>query len=232
MDGRCSQVSDQNYNIIHNVIWFNHGTKYAYCSYEHDRYTFYIKANTNSELARLPWQGVAYHYTLNGDCLYIIGNTTNDPPGIWEYDLNSTDLHCIASSSEHPLHYACHYTPLSDVFTNTLGQQKTYFLLHPKHVSPEKKYPVIISQSIGRGSGSYTQIAANEGYYFATVSRPGWWEGLDSWVADVMSVYAILAKNPNIDTGRVFLIGSSAETPYLNQLVVEKPVSMEGCHSA
>jgi poly(3-hydroxybutyrate) depolymerase len=37
-----------------------------------------------------------------------------------------------------------------------------------------------------------------------------------------------LAKNPNIDTNRVFLSGSSAETPYLNQLVAEKPDLWKG----
>jgi hypothetical protein len=223
----AGRISDQTNNTIPNVTWFNNGAKYAYCGHEHGLNVFYIKANTNSGSVSLLWQGEINKYTLNGNRLYIAGTLTNAPPGIWVYDVTSKDLTGIGSSLDRRLQYASVVNPVGNAFTNASGQERNYCLWPPAHVSSGKKYPVIINQTIG-GGGPYPQVTASLGYYFASVYRPGWWEGLDSWQDDVMSLYDILAKNPNIDTNRVFLSGSSAETPYLNQLVAEKPDLWKG----
>jgi len=224
----AGRISDQPGNSIQNVTWFKNGARYACLGHEHDQNVFYIKANTNSELVHLLWQGGVNKFILNGERLFISGNLTNLPPGVWEYDLNSAGLSFIGSSLESHFQYASIVVPVGGVFTNASGQQRNYYVSRPVHFSPARKYPVIISQTIGSGTGPYSQIPANEGYYSVMVSRPGWWEGLDSWKEDIVDMYDILAKTPNIDTSHVFLSGSSAETPYLSQLIVEKPDLWKG----
>ena len=221
------RISDQPDITIQNVTWSKNGARYAYRGHENGVNVFYIKADTNSALVHLHWQGDVNRITLNGDHLFISGNLTNLPPGIWEYDLDSTELSSLGSSLKPHFRYASIVNSVGGVFTNASGRQRNYDFWQPAHVLPGKRYPVIINQTIS-GGGPYPQIATSEGYYFASVNRPGWWEGIDSWKEDVMGLYGVLAKNPNIDASRVFLSASSAETPHLNQLVVEKPDLWKG----
>jgi len=208
------------------VTWEDQAPHYADCGQAEGLNAFFIRRNTNSELTRLPWPGDIYKFTLNGDTLYISGDTTNLPPGVWAYNLNSADLSFVGTALDRPLKYAGLAQPVSGIFTNAAGQVKLYHLWAPTVVSAGKKYPLIINQStLG---GPYPHIAASMGYYFATAHRPGWFEGLESWGEDVEGLYDMLTQNPNIDPRRVFLSGSSAETPALCQLLTEKPDQWAG----
>jgi hypothetical protein len=132
----------------------------------------------------------------------------------------------VGTALDCPLKYAGLAAPASGMITNAAGRVKLYHLWGPAVVSAGKKYPLIINQStLG---GPYPHIAASMGYYFATVHRPGWFEGLDSWGEDVQGLYNILAQKPDIDPHRVFLSGSSAETVALCQLLTEKPDQWAG----
>ena len=211
---------------IPGVTWYQKAPHYAYCGQSEGMNALYIKHNTNSELTRLPWPGDIYKFTLNGDTLYISGDTTNLPPGVWAYNLNSADLYFVGTALDCPLKYAGLAAPASGMITNAAGRVKLYHLWGPAVVSAGKKYPLIINQStLG---GPYPHIAASMGYYFATVHRPGWFEGLDSWGEDVQGLYNILAQKPDIDPHRVFLSGSSSETVALCQLLTEKPDQWAG----
>ena len=61
------------------------------------------------------------------------------------------------------------------------------------------------------------------------VTRPFWRnQHIENWGADAMAMYEVLAKNPNVDTNRIFLWGRSMETGYLCQLLAEKPNLWKG----
>lgn len=170
-------------------------------------------------------------------CAYVIvwkpfisvGDPANEPPGIWDYDIASGSLNCIVPDLEQPFKYAKYATPICGEVTNNSGNVGCYTLWQPANFSPQKKYPVIIGQTVNAEWLPYEQVAANSGCYFAVVHRPYWMsKKLQDWPADVMGLYELLAKNPNIDTNRVFLWGHSVETVYLCQLFEEKPQLWNG----
>jgi pimeloyl-ACP methyl ester carboxylesterase len=129
---------------------------------------------------------------------------------------------------KHPLVRASIVVPRGGAVTNALGKQMSYHVWEPVNVQAGEKYPLIITQTPYVWL-AYPHVAAQEGYYFAMVSRPYWSDKtIYNWSADVMALYSMMAKNPNVDTNRVFLFGSSWDTDFLSQLVSEKPDLWKG----
>jgi hypothetical protein len=223
----AGRITGQTDTIL-NAAWFNNGARYAYINWDQGGNAFHIKTNTDSPPILLPWPGLAADWSLNGDCLYIRGDLTNQPPGIWQYNLNSGDLKCIVSALDHPLKRAQIVSALTGTFTNSAGRATHYFVWQPVQLEAGKKHPLIIGQTTYNWWLPYPQIAANGGCYFVFVNRPSWWDGLENWGDDVMQAYELMAKNPNVDTNQVFLYGSSAETGPLSQLLTEKPDLWQG----
>ncbi len=159
-------------HVIQKVTWFNRGPAYAYRSQVQGQDTFFIGANGGAGLDSFSAPGETYDYTLNGDHLYMGGTLTNARPGVWVYDLKSKELNNVGSSLDSPLRYASIVSPVAGRLTNSTGVVRTYYTWAPTQALPEKKYPAIINQTIGGGPNS--QLAANVGYYFVSVHRPGW----------------------------------------------------------
>ncbi len=201
--------------------------KYADLSEDHGLYSFTIKSSTNSEPTHFIWEGMVEYYKLAGDYLYFTGNLANGPPGIWQYNIKSKEVRCLDSGLKGILKYTKMVTPIGRMSANIFGKQMNYHIWEPPDISPGKKYPLIIGQTHYMWF-SYQQVAANGGYYFASADRLSWWDGLDDWGADVMGLYEILSKNPNIDTNRIYLFATSAESSYLSRFVAEKPDLWKG----
>jgi hypothetical protein len=218
----AGSISNQ-MDSIHNVAWINNGVRYAYLSLEQGVSVFHIKTDVNTEPIDLPWRGCIENYVLNGDHLYIEGFRTNEAPGVWDYNIHSREPNLVVSVLEHPLRYASIVGADTLVFTNSNGKQKRCLLWPPSHIAVGKKYPLIIGQQPYAWWQACPQIAANGGCYFALVDRPSWFEDLENWEDEVMKVYGLMAKNPNVDTNQVFLYGMSAETSYVSNLLSEKP---------
>ena len=111
--------------------------------------------------------------------------------------------------------------------TTAQGRQISYHLWKPSHVSAGKKYPLIIGQTHYIWS-PYQQVAPEAGYYFATVDRATWADDIDNWPGDVLELYDILAKDPDIDTNRVFLTAFSAEARDVVQVLAARPDICKG----
>ncbi len=206
---------------VQNMARLN-GPSYAYLSNDRGTNTFCIKMDGQETLALLPWPGAIRTYTFSGDNLYVAGNLESDPAGIYHYDVKNQMLDRIVSSLKQPWVYARFVEPVDGVFANEAGTLASYHVWRPVNISPHKKYPLILSQTPYAWS-SFPQIAANAGYYYALVDRPGWFDGIERWSDDVMALYNIMAKDANVDTERVFLYAASAETEYSCQLLAEKP---------
>lgn len=201
--------------------------KNADLSIDHGLYSFTIKTGTNSEPRHFTWDGMVEYYKLGGDYLYFTGGPANEPPGIWEYDMQSKAARRLASGLQRGLKYTKMVTPIAGTATNASGKQMSYHVWEPIHVASGKKYPLIIGQTHYMWF-SYQQVAANEGCYFASADRSSWWDGLSDWGEDVKGLYSVLAKNPNIDTNRVFLFATSAESGYLSAFVGSEPDLCKG----
>jgi predicted esterase len=200
---------------------------YADLTEDRGVHTFVIKMNAKSEAVRFTWEGLVEQWVLSGTHLFFIGSLPDQPTSIWEYDVASKEQSCLVPGLEHGMRHGELATPQSGVTTNSLGKLINYRVWEPVHLRPGKKYPLILGETFNVWF-PYPQVAANEGYYFATVDRPSWYEGLDNWDSDVPCLYKALAENPRIDTTRVFLIGISAETFYLRQAMIAYPKLWRG----
>jgi dipeptidyl aminopeptidase/acylaminoacyl peptidase len=182
--------------------------------------TFELGTVAEPQAQRLEWVGgVTAHTSLNGNHLYIIGHPTNQPPGVWDFDTASGTLQCVVAGTAKRFAQAQNVAPVYGRLTNSAGAVRGYSLWQPTRLTPGKKYPLIIGQTVNSEMMPYEQTAANCGYYFAVVHRPYWMsKRLRDWPEDVLHLYEELARQPNVDTNRVYLWGRSAEAPYLTQL--------------
>ena len=221
--------SQQDY--IRKAIWNGHGSSYAYRTNDLAGSAFCIKTGDMATPITIPWHGGVLSLTLSGGQLFFSGNPDDQTPDIWEYDIKSDTFKCIVTSTSGPLKNSIGCPSTSLVLTNSLGEQRFYHLWAPPHVSPNQKYPILLTQELNIWF-PYFQIAAQSGYYVAVVDRPFFhtWDGNHerTWLEDVSSLYEIMARNPNIDTNRVYLYANSAETSYLSQLINDRPTLAKG----
>jgi hypothetical protein len=201
--------------------------RYADLRIDHGRYSFAIKTSANSDTTHFVWDGMVEYYQLAGGYLYFAGNQANETPGIWRYDIHSNDVRHLISNQDNDFRYTTIVTPLVKSCTDAFGNQISYHLWAPRHISPGRKYPLIIGQTHYMWS-PYQQVAPNAGYYFATVDRATWVYDVDNWREDVVGLYDTLVKTPNIDTNRIFLAASSTEARDAIQVLAAKPDICKG----
>ena len=202
-------------------------TRYADLRMEHGFYSFTIMAGKDSELIHFVWDGMVEYYKLAGDYLYLAGNPANEAPGIWRYDIHANEARHLLSNQTSDFKHAQIITPVVGVGTNAQGRHISYHLWKPKQVSPGKKHPLIIGQTHYIWS-PYQQVAPEAGYYFAAVDRATWADDIDNWPEDVLELYDILAKDPDVDTNRVFLTAFSAESRDVIQVLAARPGICKG----
>ena len=224
------RIGDQQ-DYIRNAIWNGRGSSYAYLTNDLAGSAFCIKNAEITTPVTVTWRGGVHSLTLNGDQLFFTGNPEDQPPGVWEYDIQSKTFKCIVSSSSSPLGNRIGSPPMCQMMTNSLGEQRFYHVWAPPHVSPGKKYPILLAQELNYWFPCF-QIAADSGCYVAVVDRPFFytWNGNPehSWVEDIGSLYDVMANNPNVDTNRVYLYACSRETYFLSQLMDDRPSLAKG----
>jgi predicted esterase len=210
--------------FIENKWLYTFYTRYVDLIEDHGIYSFSVKTN-GTEVGRFEWPGMVETFKLSGNHLFFTGNRPGETPSIWQFDINSKEVQQVVPSLNERIKYSKIAIPSTGMITNALGDKIGYHLWEPAHVFPGKKYPLLIGQTHYDFNVwfPYQQVAVNGGYYFASADRVSWSERLDEWVPDVKALYAVLAKNPNIDTNHVFLFGISWETAWIADLIAEKP---------
>jgi dipeptidyl aminopeptidase/acylaminoacyl peptidase len=203
------------------VLWLNGAAGYACATRDgaqHD--VFLIQASTNAQPRLKAWE-LINSFAANEGQIYVIGSLVDTsagigryaPTGIWRYDLASDSLSCVVSNVTSSARYARFSTPRHVLITNAPGGALACSLIPPTRFSAQKRYPLVI----GSDWIVYQQAVANAGAFFASV--PG---GRGSWPEDIMAAYAELAKEPNIDTNRVYLLALSGAVAGADQLLVEE----------
>ena len=215
----AGRIDNQQYDLVSNVKWNDGNPRYAYVSRLNSAEHWpdlCIQTKPNLAPIRVPWEGRGEKLTLNGDHLFFMGSENGKLPGIWEYDIKSERTRSVVFRTIPESANAKITAPLIGALTNALGNGKTYFLWPPANVSVGGKYPLIITTGFWNRL-PYQQIAVNEGYYFAIV---------DETCVDVFC--ETLAKNPNVDTKRIYLYESSASTSFASESILEKPEMWKG----
>lgn len=208
-------------NFVARAFSINNGEGAAYTIQDLGQRTLFVRANASAAPVSLFARGGVVDFTVSGKQMFVIGALTNEPPALWQYDLAAKSLNCVYSSQERPFRYAKYVVPSCETATNADGREFTYHLWQPLRASGHKA-PLIIGCSQYNWQ-VYPEVAANGGAFYVNVDRPQGWDmrALADWSESIMAVYNKLARDPRIDTGAVFLYGTSAETGILPSLVAD-----------
>lgn len=208
--------------------WVGNGKGYAYLMKENGNYTLFVSGDGTNATRQVFSRGGVWRYASGEDSLFICGSMTNEPPGIWEYDLADNQTYCIVPASKQPFVYAQNVLPEWDVATNDIDDKFSYCVWSPIRNSPNKNYPIIFCQTPYNWT-PYAEVAANEGFYFVSIDRKKWLDpSLEDWGHDVKSVYNHLSGTLNIDTNSVYLLGASAETVEMTEFLLDNPHFCKG----
>jgi hypothetical protein len=213
---------------VEKALWINHEQGIAYMMQDLGQETLFILTNSTADPMALGARGSVISFNVSGNQIFITGSLTNEPPGIWQYDVASGSLNCIYSSQEHPFKYAKYVVPLCKTVTNASGRLITYHLWEPAQASSGKKCAVLLGQSPYNWQ-VYPELTVNGGDFFVNVDRPSFLcLELNNWAEDVTAVYGELAKDPRIDMNAVYVYGTSAESGELASFVDQKPNQWKG----
>jgi len=153
------------------------------------------------------------------DKLYVVAAMNYEPLAIWEYDVASQQLRNVVPVKE-PLRYSRFITPVAACVTNQHGKIIDYYYLPPAGMDPRKKYPVVVDQFTDVGYLPNSQFIANAGMFFVAVCPYGQGRGeFPPATEDTLAVYDAIIKNPNVNPKQIYLIGESAGTVRIAELL-------------
>ena len=158
--------------------------------------------------------------------MLFFGIVSNEPAsGVWLYDQASRQLKSLVAYSDYPCNEAKKITPFSGVFSfNWPGIN--FLIFPPAKVDRHKKYPLIITDTVPDNvehGPMFNSALAGCDAYVAIVERKGWFWGIEDWETNVLNLYQKIKQDPAVDTGRIYLYATSAETKYMSDLVEKTP---------
>ena len=211
--------------------WINGGKGYAYvCQMKKNR-ILVVQPDAASKPFSLFLNGDVMSFTTspNGKRLFIWGVTSNElARSLWEYDIGLGSLKCVAAGSDKPLQFAKNIALLRGTMTSPSRQAIKLRLYLPADFDrrQQRRYPLVIG---GPYLINYGPAFANCGIIYASVTRNGVDnETMNKWEGETWEYHDYLAEMPFVDSGRVFLGMSSAETSALDNFISKHPNAWQG----
>ena len=159
-------------------------------------------------------------------------DTAGLPPHLREiYD--EIDARSTAATNDPPVKsvFSTWVTPVQKTATNSSGQIFDYYYVPPATLEAGRKYPAIIDQSssIRRNRMRDIEFLANAGIFYVSPNKFGITEwGVMPEEGNVLAVCAELAKNPHIDSERLYVMGQSRTIDATIRLVNAYPELWRG----
>lgn len=170
-----------------------------------------------------------------GHKLMAFGTISNEPsPGIWECDVESRRIAAVIPYSDYPSKYAREVTPFIKNIKTADGRNLVCEIFRPLNFNPHRKYPLLIGDTvftdpIYRYQGPcWAPAIANCGGYVVIVERRSWLGGLANWSSDIKTACTTLEQDLRIDSSRIFIFASSAETVYMCQTATNSSTFWNG----
>lgn len=165
--------------------------------------------------------------------LLVLGMVTNElVPEIWLYDIAKKKFNLAVSCSDFPSPFAHHpVVPENKTISLPSGRSADCLIFRPANHSRYKRHPLIICDTAYDPWGfswDWVQGLVNCGAYVATARRSGWGD-MEHAQEDILALYDYLVRNERIDTQRVYIYCSSAESDgFGNALLTQFPVMWKG----
>ncbi|MGA4644476.1 hypothetical protein [Limisphaera sp. 4302-co] len=217
--------------------WLNGGEGWAYRSVRNNRPRGIVRVGGVGGVTRVLEMEAVYGICTaqEGRILFLHGSLTNEPPGLWRYEIGSDRLTCAWWPVERGVALPALQPVLSGRAPWGAGHWATFDLVPPAGYRRGKKYPLVI----GLGTYEWTPIAhgvsaqalARAGAYVALV-RYRWNQSRVETVYEhtnhVLAVERVMREHPSVDGGRVYLYGFSAGTLVVCRLAEMYPGRYRG----
>jgi len=223
--------------LISDAQWINKGKGYAYLIPAGDNASLFIQAGDGQVKRTFFSDGQIAGIFCDGESpnVYALASYTNEAPSIWLCNTASGDAQCLLSPWGFAAFPVCFQPALVDYAPMPDKHEERFVLIPPANFSRHKKYPLVIGMQgydwMNVAHATYSQAIANRGAFVAltgyhfTRETP---EALIAYTNNVLAVYNQLAKNPNVDTNRVYLFAFSLSTIVVNHLIDDYPRRWRG----
>jgi len=211
--------------------------EFAYFSHEIGHSGFVLTDLSGKENDRLFEHGNISWFGVTPDQKKVLfsGTVSNEPAaGIWQCDLVNGELRAVAAASDFSSAYAHRLNSSYGTLKIATGRILHYHLFFPANFDRHKKYPLVIGSTPlgvmmnGPHGRQWAPDLATCGAFVITIDRAGWFESLNLWEENVMSVYQHLRHDPCLDFHRVYLFAASAETLPMSELLAKSPGRWKG----
>lgn len=209
-------ASDPEDTTIKSLAFIRDGRGYAYLARSPILDSVVIKPASNSPPVQLSWDGGADTFAVSDNQVFVIGSPTNGPLGIWDYNLQTKALNCVVPGTKHPFEYARVVNAVRAVATNTQGGTVTYYLSRPANFVAGRKYPLVIGFTGHRWRAQEAAVI-NAGCFLASC------EGIPHGEGNVIAVYQAVTQLPDVDKGRIYLMGISGGANLSGALLQNHP---------
>jgi hypothetical protein len=183
------------------------------------------------ERGNIPW----FRVTPDQKQALFWGNVSNEvSAGIWQYSLASKQLRPIAPGSDYSSPHAKDFNPFRGSIKLPSGRSVDCIICPPGNFDRRKKYPLVLGDTVlaeplyNNEGRLWMPGIATCGAYVVIINRATWLGGVEQWGQNVMGVYQSLARDPCIDTGRVYLFAISVETKYMSDFMAKSPGPWKG----
>ncbi|MEJ5236736.1 MAG: hypothetical protein WHT82_00105 [Limisphaera sp.] len=217
--------------------WVMGGEGWAYRTVRNGKPRLRVRAQWLGREREVLEDGAVYSFCTaeRGRALFVHGSVTNEPPGVWRYEIGSESLTCAWWPGEPGVALP----PLQPVLTARApygsGHWAMFDLVPPADYRRGKKYPLVIVLGAYEWTpiahGVSAQALARAGAYVALV-RYRWDQRRIETIYDhtnhVLAVERVMRAHPSVDGDRVYLLGFSAGTLTVNALAEMYPGRYRG----
>lgn len=190
--------------------WIQQGRGWAYL----DRGALAIGFSETEEPRRLFGKGSLgdrLEVSPDGKQVFVIGAMTNEPSSIWAFTAADGELRRAVAGQRRPF-VDTQLVRSSDGGASAGTNGSVHFQLFPPiNYQRGRTYPVVLDVMIESRWSFLPQLVANAGFYYVGIGTPSGNTPaeLDTAVSQIVAVREYLAKNPNLDVRRAYLLGTS-----------------------
>ena len=169
----------------------------------------------------------SYSVSPDGNRIFALASTGDDPLCIWEYDIPTRQLRNAVPATEKPF-ATTEIIPIQEGrYSGQNGKRRIlYSYLPPADMQPDKKYPALVCVPHGSRWAADGQLVANAGiFYVFSPSQSGITNAgdLPPEAQYMLTANHALRNNPNVDSSRIYLMGESHQTTSLTRLLERDP---------
>jgi hypothetical protein len=210
-----AQFTDRyNFEHIYYGNWIAEGAGLAYAG---QNFIGVAIDNENGAFHTNLFSGGSYRnfsVSPRGDKIFALASVANEPLGIWEYDINYSDLDNVVPPKER-LSFSRWADPSAVEIARPRGKQLTFSILTPPDLAAGKKCPAVLNLLGNNPYEAWPQFLANAGVISISIRRQS--------PDDIKVIVDLLLKQTNVDSRRLYIVGQKTDAAMIKNLLNSSP---------